>query len=287
MLTINQYETMKIGTSKVCTVVCMSALTLATALGARADQTEAPAKPDKSYTGMASTVDPQEHTLSLKGVFLHKKFNLGDNCAYVLPDQSTGTFSDLRPGERVRVSYQDSHGVLVADRVEQLPMRYEGMVKAIDPAAHTMTVHVRTLDKDFQIANDCRITLREDKAGSLADIQTGDHVTVTYEAPDNQLTARQIAQTSILFTGSLVAIDLPERTVKAREGFTTKKFNLADHCAIVMNGKTDGRLDDLKPNDHLVFSYEEVNGINVVNRIGTAPANPNSMVTTYSGVPPY
>lgn len=276
-----------IKTSRVGSAVCLSALILAPAIAARADQTAAPAQPEKSYTGMAKTIDPQEHTLKVAGTFFHKKFNLGDNCAYVLPDQSAGAFNDLRPGEKVRVSYLDNHGVLVADRVEQVPMDYEGMVKAIDPAAHTLTVHVRALDKDFSIANDCRIVLRDDKAGALADIQPGDHVTVTYEAPGDLQVARQIAQTSIEFTGSLVAIDLPERTVKAREGFDTKKFNLADNCAIVINGKTDGRLDDLKPDDHLVFNYDEINGVNVVNRIALAPAASGAMVTTTTPGAPY
>ena len=60
------------------------------------------------------------------------------------------------------------------------------MVKAIDPTARTMTLHVRGLDKTFQIASDCNVLLRDDKPGRLADIQTGNHVTVTYETPDGQ-----------------------------------------------------------------------------------------------------
>jgi len=32
-----------------------------------------------------------------------------------------------------------------------------------------------------------------------------------------------------------------------------------------------GQLSDLKPNDKLVFNYDEVNGVNIVNRIATAP----------------
>jgi hypothetical protein len=49
--------------------------------------------------------------------------------------------------------------------------------------------------------------------------------------------------------------------------FDTKKFNLGDNCAIVIDGKINGRLADLKPNDKLVFSYDEINGVNVANRI--------------------
>ena len=55
---------------------------------------------------------------------------------------------------------------------------------------------------------------------------------------------------------------------------------MADNCAIVINGKTDGRLSDLKPDEKLVFSYDEINGVNVVNRIAPAEAPPNSVAAT-------
>ena len=84
-----------------------------------------------------------------------------------------------------------------------------------------------------------------------------------------EATARQIAQTSATFNGSLTAIDLNDRTVKAKHAFGTKKFNLADNCAIIVNGKSDGKLRDLKPGDDLAFSYDVVNGVNVVTRIAT------------------
>ena len=61
-------------------------------------------------------------------------------------------------------------------------------------------------------------------------------------------------------------------TTEAKTAFATKKFQLADNCAIVVNGRTDGQLSDLKLNDKLLFSYDEINGVNVVNRIGPAEA---------------
>jgi Cu/Ag efflux protein CusF len=255
--------------------VCAAVLTATAAFRVSADPAAPPAMPEKSYTGTVVSVDPKENVLSVKGWFWHKGFNLGNDCAYTLLDNKGGTANDLRPGAKVTVSYQDANGVLIADRVEQRPMRDEGMVKAIDPKAHTLTLHLRGLDKTFQIANDCGIVLRDDKTGTLADIQPGNHVTVTYETPDGNLTARQIAQTSIGFTGTLTAIDLGEKTLKAKAGFISKKFNVADNCAIVINGRPDGQLNDLKPDDNLVISYDEINGINVVNRIAPADAQPN------------
>jgi len=260
--------------------VCAAVLMATATFHAAADQSATTARPEKSFTGTVVSVDPKESTLETKGFLFSKKFNLGGACSYVLLDKSGGAVGDLRAGEKVKVNYENVDGVLVADRVEQIPMRLEGMVTTIDPGTHTLMLRRPTLDKRMEIADDCKIALRDDKPGTLADIHPGNHVTVIYETPGDTPTARQIAQTSIEFTGTLTAVDLGEKTVKARATFDTKKFNLADGCAIIVNGKLDGRLSDLRLNDDLVFSYDEINGINVVNRIAPAKtATTNSVVT--------
>ena len=261
------------------TAVCAALFTATAVLRASADSTATAVKPEKSYTGTVVSVDPQEHTLDARGFVLSKKFNLGAVCTYTLLDNQAGAITDLRPGEKVAVSYQDASGVLVADSIVQQPMRHDGMVQAIDPASHTLTLRLHGMNKTYQIANDCAVELRGGKSGGLADIQIGNHVTVTYETPNGQPTARQIAQTSIEFTGTLTAIDLEEKTLKAKAGFSSRKFNVADNCAIVINGRTDGRLSDLRPDDKLVFSYDDINGVNVVNRIAPTEAQANSVAT--------
>ena len=253
------------------TAVGALVLSLTPALAALADQPASAAKPEKNYTGTVNSVDPKERTLNVHGFLLSKKFNLGDNCAFALWNKPAGAIGDLRPGEKVAVAYQDAHGVLVADSVKQLPMTCEGMVKAIDPAAHMMKLQTRPMDRQVRIPDDCAIVVRGGKA-------VGSYVTVIYETPNDKLTARQIAQTSALFTGSLTAIDLTEQTVKAKALLGVKKFHLANNCAVVINGRTDGKLSDLKLGDKFAFSYDDVNGVNIVNRIGTAP--PPELETT-------
>jgi Cu/Ag efflux protein CusF len=259
--------------------VGLTVLTATAGYRALADDASAKATvatPEKSYTGTVVSVDPKENLLDVRGFLFSKRFNLGNNCAYTMVGQDTGAMGDLRPGQKVTVGYQDAHGVLVADRVTQQPLREEGMVKAIDPAAQTMTLHVGVMDKTFQLPANCEVTLRGDKSGTVADIQPGYQVTVTYEVPDGKPTAREIAQTSATFTGDLTAIDLDQKTLKAKATFATKKFNVGDDCAIVINGKPDGRLTDLRPGESLTFSYDDVNGVNIVNRIAPAGATPSS-----------
>jgi hypothetical protein len=207
--------------------ICLLALTATAGYRVWADDAAAngpAAKLDKTYTGTVVTVDPKESVLEVRGLlpFSHKQFNLGDTCTYTIVGQENGAVSDLRPGQRVAVGYQEANGVPVADRVTQQPMQYEGMVKAIDPKAQTLTLHVGIMDKTFQIPAECAVTLRGDKSGTVADIQAGDHVTVTYEVPEGKATARGIAQTSATFTGDLTAIDLDQKTLKAKATFSTK-----------------------------------------------------------------
>jgi len=158
--------------------VCAAALTATAGYRVSADEAAAnapAAKPDKTYTGTVVTVDPKESLLDVSGfLFSHKQFNLGDTCTYTIVAQDSGAVGDLRPGQRVTVGYQDADGVLVADRVTQQPMREEGMIKAIDPKAQTLTLHVGIADKTFQLPADCAVSMRGDKTGTVGDIQAGD-----------------------------------------------------------------------------------------------------------------
>jgi len=251
----------------------------------------AAAGPEKTYTGQVVSVDSRDRMLEVKSwMFSNKEFNLGANCAYELLGVNNGTVGDIRPGQKITVSYVDSHGVRIADRIDQSPMQYEGMVTAIDPNKHTLTLHRNGMDQPVLIADGCNVTLRDNKMGVLADVQPGDHVTVTYETPNGTPTARQISQTSIAFTGKLTAIDLEEKTVKAKGAMETMKFNLADNCAIVINGRPDGKLNQLLPDERLSFNYDSINGVNVVNRIAPAPEEPrnssfSSTTPNYTGYP--
>ena len=254
---------------------------MATAYQASADDTAAQATvaiQDKTYTGTIVFVDPKEYMLGVKGfLFSTKEFNLGKNCSYVIADKDDGTVNDLRPGQRVEVAYQNIHGVPIVDRVTQKPMRVEGVVKAIDPATHQVTLSAVFLDKTFRMPADCTVTLHDGRSGSIADIQSGNHVTVTYEVPDGQATAREIAQTSVAFTGKLTAIDLNQKTLRADAGFSSKRFRVANDCSIVVKGQPVGRLTDLRPGKEFTFSYNEINGVNIVNRIAPAASSPGSV----------
>jgi hypothetical protein len=264
--------------------VCVSGLTLA-ALPSVADQATSAANPDKTYAGTVVSVNPDGRTIDVRGILFSKEFNLGENCAYVLWNKSAGSINDLRPGEKVTVGYQDASGVLAADRITQKPMIVTGTVNAVDPAAHTLMLGSKWTEKTYQIPDNC-VVLLDGKSSSLANVQRGYYVTITYESPNQRLVARQIEQTGTSFTGELTAVDMDSRTVKAKSMLDTKQFRLADNCAIVINGRTEGRLRDLTLGRDMTFNFEDVNGVDVVNRIAIAPASHETETTSMQQIYP-
>jgi hypothetical protein len=211
---------------------------------------------------MVSSVDAKNRTLTVGKFLSSKRFTTGDSCAFLLVDKSDRDLEGVRPGQKVTLTYQDVNGVLVAARLVQEPLLYKGTIKEFDNAKHTVTVG----SKVFKIADGCTVVLRDNRAGTLPDVKPGHLVTVLHEDPEGIATARQIAQTSEIFRGALTAIDLGEHTLKAKAGGSSKQFRVASNCAIILSGKT-AALGSLKPGDKLEFSYDEVDGVNVVTRI--------------------
>ena len=86
---------------------------------------------------------------------------------------------------------------------------------------------------------------------------------------------------SLSFVGTVEAIDAETRTLKAEHLLTDRRFHLADDCPIVINGKPDGKLSDIRIGDTVMFNYENVDGVLVANRIAreTGPEKPESSQT--------
>ncbi len=229
---------------------------------------------EKTMKGVAARIDQAEKTLRVRGFWGIKRLNVANNCKVSLQDKPDASLADLHAGQKLAVAYQNVQGVLVAHQIAQQNLIYTGFVKALDPANHNMTLRRRGVERTFRIAENCKVVLRDEKTGALSDVLPGHRVNVTYEIPNGADTACQIAQTSASFSGALTAIDLNDRTLKAKTLLGAKKFNVGDPCVIVMSGKPDAKLSDLKLGDKLVLSYDDVNGVNIVNRIAAAEAAP-------------
>ena len=235
----------------------------------------APVQKDKVFNGTVAAIDQKERTVSARDFWGTKTFNVADSCRVSLEDQPAGSLAELRPGQKVEISYENAHGVLVANRIDQHNQVFTGYINAIDPAKRTLAVKHGTFNRDFAVAPDCVVVIKDDDTKTLDDLNVGHTVNVIYESGKDSLLARRIEQKSPTFVGTIKAIDADARTVKARDLLAEKTFHLADGCQIVTGGKLGGSLSDLRIGDRLAFTYEDNDGVLVANRIGrqtTAPA---------------
>ncbi|MGA2801680.1 MAG: hypothetical protein ABSE97_04835 [Verrucomicrobiota bacterium] len=289
---------MKIPLSQKWAAVCVSILAMTAALKSSADQTATAPQPGETYTGIITAINPQGRVLDVK----NKKFNLSDTCTYTIVGKDTGSVGDLHPGQQVTVSYHITsvlpadraqqepetaaggqkimvnnyyytNDVFVADSVQQELMTRNGTVRTNDLTHHTLMLRFLVLNKTFKIADDCQIILSDGKNGAITDIQSGNYVTVTYETPGgDEAVAHKIAQTdAMLINGRVIEINQTNRTITTATvlNYHPKKFHLADNCTIAVNGKTNAPLSDIKIFDKLVFTYNNIKGVNIVNYITT------------------
>ncbi len=281
---------MKTNMTRALQTLGLAMLVGACAVSAYADD-KAPAH-EQTASGTIAALDTKEKMLKIQGVLFTKTFALGDNCVLAVGSKADASLSEFRPGQKVTVVYRDADGVLVADRVTQDRLFYTGEVSAVDTQNHVLTVRHGGESRTFDISDKCGVTLNAKSSGTLADIKPGSHVTVIYEKPAGHWVAQWIEQPSQQFTGTLDTVDLANRTLSAGKPLLgDKKFHIGDDCTVVINGKVAGasHLKDLRPGANCELSYETVDGINIVNRIGvtTAPEKPaTSPQTAGPATPP-
>lgn len=222
----------------------------------------------KNYSGTISAVDAQEKTVTVKGTFFSKTFNVSEACKVSLEDKPAANLSDLGPGHPVEISYQKVGGVVAASQITQHNLLVEGYITSIDPAQRKLTIKSGSKKRDLVAIENCTVLLQGEKFGTLETLKVGHAIRVAYEPGPKPWTVRKIEQRAETFVGTIQAIDASTKTIKARSFMAEKKFNLADDCRIVVAGKPEARLRDLRIGDKVEFSYEDANGVLVANRIG-------------------
>ncbi len=266
------------------------ALAVALPVGGSAYAQSTEPSQENTWTGKLTAVNAQDNRVKgehwrLAGT---RTFNLGRNCAISTIDKKEASLSDLRPGERVWIRYRDVEGVLVTDRIVEQGQHFRGTVGSIDSKDRTVTMTEAPLyepfrsPKSLRLADDCKILLWNGKEGTLPDMHPGDRITAMYESREGGLYAYRIMDRSTTFDGSVEAIDLSARSLKAKNGSGDKDFDLADHCRILLGGDKTGHLKDLQVGQHYRFTYESVDGVNILDRIVPVPASRNAQTGSTS-----
>jgi Cu/Ag efflux protein CusF len=184
-----------------------------------------------------------------------------------LEDKPGAALKDLRPGHHVEVAYLAKDGVKVASQIAQKDSTFTGHVSAVDPAKRTFVVKSGVNSKTFTAADDCKVVIRDEKDRGLENLKVGHKVTVRFAATMQEYLAHKVEQSSLVFSGTVEAIDATTGTVKAKQVLASRKFKLGDECPIIIDGRAGGRLSDLRIGDKLSFHYEDVDGVLVANRV--------------------
>ena len=185
--------------------------------------------------------------------------------------QENETLRDLHPGDPVNVTYQELHGVLIADHVTDRSLRFQGTIRQVDPNSGRLTIAQGHVAREFTLADDGRVITASGMDGSLYDLQPGDRAAVIYVRSGRSLIAQRISETTLSYEGKLEAIDLPERIVKTEDPLGEQQFSVADQCQIVVGSSHNAQLQDLKLDHNYNFTYELVNGVKVADRITEVP----------------
>lgn len=241
---------------------------------------------ERTWNGTVGLVNPQNNTVTVNHLGLTRQFTLGQHCGIVMLDKKQAALSDLSPGERVMVRYCEAEGVRVADQITERALRYNGTIHAVDQKTGTLTMEEVPLYRPFhaperfRIASDCQVSRWDGHEGTPAELQTGDRISIIYELPGGSPVAYRIRDMSSSFVGAIEAVNLTDRTVKAKALHDEKTFDLGSSCQIVLPGEKAGKLKDLALGQKCKFTYENVDGVNVLDRI--APAQEGKTTETAS-----
>lgn len=243
-------------------------------VSAKADQQTPETRHEKTWRGTLTEVNPQNHTIKCERWMVTEAFRVGDHCVVSAVDKRDAALSDLHPGEKVEIQYQNAEGVRVAERIAERELCYVGRVRYVDRKDRIVTIENKAFHKTFSFAGDCEVVRSDGKRGTIDDVRPGFKVTVTYETPGGAPIAYRVREESVTLVGKLVAIDLPDRTLKVTEGSSEKTFTAGKECRIVVNRKVNARLTDLALGQDYRLTFENIDGVNVVASI-TPASEPN------------
>ena len=134
--------------------------------------------------------------------------------------------------------------------------QYTGMITAVDDEERTLSVKGFWIAKNFNAADNCKVTFENRPESSWADLRPGQKVEVRYANAHGVLVAHGIVQRDITLNGHITDIQPSQRTFTLKTGRTGRNFEIADACIVVLNDEKAGSLSDLEPGHSVSVVYE-------------------------------
>jgi len=149
------------------------------------------------HNGRIEFIDPVNKIIGVERGMVTRKFALPEKINVVVNDNKPGTLEDLKVGQAVTVIFESpGDPPFVARRIEQKNPTFVGTIRLMD--ATTRTVKARNFfeEKQFRLADDCRIVTSENPDAALRDLRIGDRVEFVYAERAGVLIANRIGHES-------------------------------------------------------------------------------------------
>ncbi len=225
-------------------------------------------KPLTNTTGAIDAIDSSDQTIKIKLAVLTRTFHITEDTKLSTFYNMEAKLDDLKIGRDVKVSYrEDNKGELWAISINQIPMTFNGKIDALDATERKMGGKGWFVNKKFALADNCKFLSAGGKDCKLKDLKIGQDVHVLYEDINGVLLAHQVELQYPTYSGNIVAVDVPARTLAVQRLLATRKFNVADDCKIVTELSQNASLTDLRIDMNVNVKFEDVNGVFIAHSI--------------------
>jgi len=144
-----------------------------------------------THTGYIKTTTPASREIVMERLGMAKKYKVNDNTRLTIHNDSA-KLGDLKPGQKVTVTYTKQDDVWLAQKVEDTSETFTGTVEAIDAGANSIKVKSLINTRKFNLGEGCKIVLNGETNGKLKDLRIGQKVTIDYEEVKGVMVAARI-----------------------------------------------------------------------------------------------
>ena len=145
-----------------------------------------------SFSGHITRIHPDRRTMTVKKGLFKKDFVVDSECVVVQGRDNPWTFSDLKLGHPVTVTYLNAGSTNVAAKIRQAHEAFRGTLEAMDADARVIRAQHLLSERKFTLSDDCPILIGDRTDGSMKELQLGDTLLVHYETIDGVMVAHRI-----------------------------------------------------------------------------------------------
>lgn len=133
--------------------------------------------------------------------------------------------------------------------------QFEGTLRNVNVSGRSVRVKNFWSGRLFEVGNSCEISLQDKPDASISDLIPGQKVNVTFKDFEGVRVATRIMQTNVVITGPVLAIDVPNRTFRVKDGWFSKIITAGPNCTLILRDGSNHPFKDLKIGQRVTVKY--------------------------------